>query len=518
MAKIESNSVQTDKKGIPISPKRLLNSTADVGQYLQEAAQILSPMRKDDIGPEVRLLGIEFEWDGAEAGECGISLHPVELGWEPEQRSNVTYDLASGVEAVAKGQLKIRARFYHAGGRGKVQIRSVAKEVGAKDVLTHRVRHQYEGYTALGSVAATTVFFNDTCFSVYQGKHTFVPLKLEGVDFPSLGVGVYDVNWHWEYRRQDEKASQEEGKIVWQEDWYTVRTDNSNVPLAISAPFQLTRHRIYITLEKATHPWTPFRIPDIRRGTPISLPMWSSALEVACQWAKGSKDKTEAAQKIANQLYACGRFVYDPDPNYTDMGIHKELEYNGLRLAERKNIAHFDFKKVLERIHGGYGLGEQINCLDCAMTVVAFANLLGCELRIGRLQNSSDLDDTDSNNYEENRFEIQDIRAIGYKDGDVKIADISEGEKCYFTYHTVAWAAANGQMGEQNDFLDAECIVYDACCEFKSGGAYHSASGYRLGDGETAGSYIYQLAANTPAGRPRCKPQPSTVVDIQIKC
>lgn len=469
--------------------------------------------------PEVRILGIEFQWHDSSVYDSGTPLYPDASGWSTEHRSHVAYSIAATENAVKEGNLQIRARFWNNSGKCRIQVRARSTEMDPRDVFISELSEKYPGMNALGDVAPTTVYFNDTKFSVFRGKYTFVPLKLKNPGFPDLGVGVYDINWKWEFRLLDEEESKKQDKSVWEDKWHTIRTHNVNIPRLLTEPFEMTKHRVFITLDNPNHPWSTDKIPDTSLGLPLPLPLWANALEVACNWANGATTKTEAAMMITNQLYECGKFVYDPDPHYVIMGNEMKTSYQGVKLKVKKDAyaANFQFDKILERIDGGYGLGEKVNCLDCALTVASLANMLGCHLRAGKLQNLPDIDSTDENHYLDNRFEINPLRAIGKNNSEDSAADITYEGHQYFTYHTVAWEGPYG-YGYKEDFENPETIVYDACVHFLLDDKQIPASGLPMGKADIEGSYINLLAKDTPEGRPRCKPQSVTVVDIQLAC
>lgn len=476
------------------------------------------PFSKRDI-PEVRILGIEFQWDESNVYNSGTPLFPDASGWVSDPRSHVAYSIASTQEAVQNGTLQIRARFWNSAGKGRIQVRARSVELNPKDILVYELHEKYSGEDALGDIAPATVYFNDTKFSVFRGKHTFVPLKLENVNFPDLGVGIYDINWRWEFRVLDEEASEEKGESVWKDRWHTVRTHNANIPSALTRPFEMTKHRVFITLDSPQHPWSSDKIPDTSLGLPLPLPLWANALEVACNWAYGATTTTEAAMMITQQMYDSGRFVYDPDPHYVIRASKVRNSYQGVKLKVNKdsNVANFQFDKILERLKGGYGLGEKVNCLDCALTVVAMANMLGCQLRAGKLQNSADIDSSDEDHYKDNRFEINPLVAIGKNCAEDSAAVVTKNGRQYFTYHTVAWEGPYG-YGSKSDFENPESVIYDACVNFLVDNQQVPASGLPLGNGDTEGSYVNLLARDTRRGRPRCKPQSITVADIQLVC
>ena len=496
-----------------------------IGEFVDLAQGIVEDAEPEEIEKkwtqnevDVWLTGIEFHWDGSTIYDSGIPLHPIDRGWIPDPRSTVAYTIGTTKETVDKGEFQIMARFYTNGGKGKIQVRNRSIEIDVVDLLTHMIQDRFEGQNALGTVAEKTVFFSESGFSVYRGKYTYVPLSLENVKFPELGVGIYDINWRWEYRKQDLKASEEQGKTVWEDEWHIIRTAPNQAPMLASAPFQITKHRVYVTLDEPSHPWSSCHYPDLSQTLPISMPVWSYGLDIACRWAKGARNKDEAAKMIADKLYASGKFEYHPEPNYSFVDTAKKKGYKKKKQVEvtGPKVAYFHLDKMLERLFGGQGLGEKANCFDLALGVASLANMLGCRLMTGKLQNLADTDATDAEHYEDNKFEINPICAIGMTDKEEEISGVNYDEGSFFSYHTVAWAAAHGELGFADDFSDPECTIYDASLEFMTNGKQVSASGLKLGDGKTAQTYIQMLAADTPMGRARCNPQPVTVYEIQV--
>lgn len=341
-------------------------------------------------------------------------------------------------------------------------------------------------------------------------------MKLVNPRFPELGVGIFDVNWKWEFREQDLEASQEAGKTIWKDEWHTVRINNSQLPIKLTDGIHITRHRVFAILDTPNSPWTPRYVPDLSKPAPIDAPLEGAALQIACYMARGSKTYHEVAQKIADRMFRVPHFAYDPNPNYTRLGSKPNMSYSSLKVPDSagKNLAQFSLYKFVERFYGGNGLGEEVNCLDCAAAVVMFSNMLGCNLRLGKFQNQADIDATDEDHYMDNRFEINDIKAIGRQGQPIPGVNREDGN--FFSYHTVAWSSASGLPTLPKHFCHPDNIIYDACVQFIVDGQEISGSGHQQGDACTPGTYVHYLAAPTDAGRPRCNPQEITVYDIQI--
>ncbi len=494
---------------------KLVNADGDL-MNMGDASPAPNPKGR----PQVKLMGLQFQYGDSTPEEGGIPLTTMGSSWQPGDRSTAVYSIRSTAEAIQKGKLKVWARFWNSHGKGKIRVRSQVAITHLLDVITNEVQGQELGRDALGSAAPTTIFFDQSGYSVFRGKHSYVPLKLEDVKFPELGVGVYDIQWFWEFTVVDEEETERKGKTVWkneEEDWTGIRISNSTIPIELSAGFEQTQHRIYVTLDVPGPPWSVHRVPDMSKGLPVSMPMWSHALELACRYASQAQDEYNIALRIASEINALGLFVYDPSPQYCSLA-KKDTNFGGVDLEEQEGsyIAYFQFDKFVERLWGGKGLGPNINCFDAALGVATLANMLGCKLRVGKLQNMADIDSTDDSHYEDNRFEINPILPVGYLDPNMPVPGVNREDGNFFAYHSVAWSAAHGGYGTPEDFLDPNNLIFDASLSFIQDGQYWSGSGLRLGHSNYPGSYVQWLAAATPMGMPRCKPQPITVVDVQI--
>jgi hypothetical protein len=462
---------------------------------------MLKPKRKVD------LLSIDFRWDQLDSSQSAMAVLPETAGWTPDHRSFTAYSISEIKDVVEGGKLKIRARFQKSTAGGRIQVRTKYVPIRMKDIFTGEILEQYPGEEALGNVKPTTIFFNDTSYSIYRGKYTHVPLTLEGVRFPELGVGIYDINWRWEYRKLNTSKTTDK-EDVWQNIWH---------------PFQVTQHRVFVVLDKPNFPWTPHGMPDYSKGAPYPLPLKTEALYFACEWARGAATKEEAAKMITDKLHDSGRFVYDVNPHYFEEKVFAQPGFLQQESTEDSTVqmGYFHLLKALERLSGGHGFGEKANCVDCACLVTALSNLLGCNLQVGKLQHSSNTDTADPDFFTDNRFEVNPIRAIGHADTEQTMAGLIDDDKHYFAFHAVAFQV-DGTEDSPGEFGAAEMRVYDACVAFaaeNSGDAetpnYFSAADLPFQDSASP-CYQHLLAADTEEGRPFCLPQKATVVRMQM--
>lgn len=185
----------------------------------------------------------------------------------------------------------------------------------------------------LGEVASKTI-------APCEGKTGFESFGLKDVRIWDAGVGVYDIGWRWQYRREGES------------DW----TD-----------FDCSQHRIYTTLTVPAPPWQQQPHHEANRFLP-----WAEALERACDWAAGAKDADEAAALITRGVNDLGTsaLFYKDSPNYTD-----DLTFNCQAFL-------CDLRDQASRSH--------VNCDDCAAIVSTFANILGCDLRSSSIEPNFD--------------------------------------------------------------------------------------------------------------------------------
>lgn len=445
---------------------------------------------------------INFNWEDSDYHEAGIPILPERSGWVRTYRSQVAYSIADTAETVEAGNLSIQVRFKTSLEKGRIQVRTRNVPLDVRDLVTGEIRDKFPGEEVLGTVAPATVYINDTGYSVYRGKHTLVPLKLENIRFSELGVGIYDINWLWEFRELGEKD--EEGNQEWEDHWQ---------------PMQVTRHRVFVLLDTPKSPWTPHYLPNMNEGPPYAIPLISEALTAACLMARGAKTKEAAAKSIADNLYESGVFIYNPNSAYSNDEQARVAHFWGEDDSEdAKMVRRFYLSKVLERMNEGYGLGDKANCLDCALIVSSLANALGCNLQVAKLQNTPSTDSTDPDHITNNRFEINAICAIGRGSSKETMPGLEDDGKYYFSFHAIAWQPASNDAA----FDDPENLIYDACLRFVRGQndegeeTYLPATGIALGTAGDADKYIGLLAVPGETGRARCKAQPLTAVRAQI--
>ena len=185
--------------------------------------------------------------------------------------------------------------------------------------------------------------------------------------------------------------------------WFARKVPGASILVKISS----ASHRLYLLLAKPTEPW-------------VTETPWVAALEIACGWANGTSNVDDAAGEITERYFNCGVVSYDTVQGATAYGDY---------------FTNFNLRAMIERLNGGFGLGEKVNCTDSACTVSTFANLLGCDLWQSQMGSY---------------FYLNPILAIGTS---VWQPPFDGG----FSYHEVAWKGAC----LQSDRLFDGCLCVD---------------------------------------------------------
>ena len=313
----------------------------------------------------------------------------------PEWQAGISVNPEDSRAAYARQEtigntLTIQARFRWTGSGAKtIQVRALDPTVdppgpsGCIGVIIRLIRNIIRALfgNVLGEVKARSVSFPATGLSAFE---TF---ELIHTRLHAVGVGIRTTSWRWQY-------SIDGGP------WTDMET---------------SQHRIYVLLETPNDPWqqTPYNAANIQ------LP-WTDVLDRACSWAFMAGNRDDAAAKITQQVYNLGNSVI----TYDCPGG------GGTRYA----WPDFDCTAFLDRLNGGAGNGQYVNCTDCATFVSTFANAVGCDLWQSRMGMY---------------FDLNPILAIGSSTWQTAC---NWGG---FSYHEIPW----------KDACTASDRVYDACLQ-----------------------------------------------------
>jgi hypothetical protein len=234
-------------------------------------------------------------------------------------------------------------------------------------------------------------------------------------------------------------------------DWYARKSPGPSIPVSVGS----ASHRLYLIIAKPTQPWVT-EIP------------WVAALDIACGWASGAATVDAAATRITEGYYNCGMVKYDDISGATYYGS-----------------ATYMLSEMIERLNGGPGLGQKVNCTDSANTVSTISNLLGCDLwqcRMGWY------------------FDLNPILAIGYPPPN------PWPQWSGFSYHEIPWKGAC----MQNDRMFDGCLMVDGDNDPTTAPhAWLLPTNMLFGDCTTM-NYRLRLCPSGANGCDMCEPQPGT--------
>lgn len=413
----------------------------------------------------VQLEAIKFNHDPASSTTNALNIrkNAAEFVTVPEWRRAISVlpedsPAAYAIEETQGNTLTIQANLRRVGGGPKtVEVRAIDTWVNPPDpqgclgwiVWLIRIILRAIFGNVLGEVKARTVTFGP---SDETGFETF---ELEKVRLWSAGVGIRVTEWRWQYRA---------GKGSWKD-------------------IETTRHRIYSVVAVPHEPWQ--QLPYNAANT--QLP-WTEVLDYACQWAFLAIDRDSAAQRITSSVFDLGPAIVEYD---CPGGGSMHYAYS----TADSNYANFDCTAFLERLSGGPGNGQYVNCTDCASIVSVFSNGLGCQLWASRMGRDFISGIGQS-------FALNPILAIGSSVWEP--ACVSSGWSGSFSYHEVAWKGA----------CTSEDEVFDACLKVDGDNdptaPPHTpllVANMRFGN-PGDGDYRDRLA--TPAERGRCEPRPGS--------
>ena len=241
-------------------------------------------------------------------------------------------------------------------------------------------------------------------------------------------------------------------------DWYARKSPGPSIPVSVGS----ASHRLYLVIAKPTQPWVT-EIP------------WAAALDIACGWASGTATVDAAASLITERYYNCGVLQYDV------------IGGGGTKYGS----VTYMLSEMIERLNGGPGLGQQVNCTDSANTVSTLSNLLGCDLWQSRMASNPNL------NY--SSFKLNPILAIGHP-----LPADPWPTWGSFRYHEVAWKGAC----TENDRLFDGCLMVDGDNDPTAAPhAWLLPTNMLFGDCTTM-NYRLRLSPPVSGGCADCKPQP----------
>jgi hypothetical protein len=347
--------------------------------------------------------------------------------------------------------ITIQAAFIHSGGLSEnAQIRAIDVTVdppspsGCLGLIIKILRALWKYFfgNVLGEVKPKWVTFN------MNGLSGYAEFDLANTRIAAAGVGIYNIEWQWQYRYGSKQR------------WRNM---------------EISRHRIYVVLETPKSCWNQTQGSD-------HLP-WTDVLDYSCAWARSAKTRDDAATRITKAIYGLGSSVIEYDcPNFGDTHY-----CYGPR---------FDCTKFIERMKGGEGNGQYVNCTDCATIVTTFSNVLGCDLWTSTMRGPYP-----------NGFLLNPVLAIGGSTWQTACGWPG------FSFHAVAW----------KNNCDVNDEVFDACLQVDGDAdpmtAPHTpmwATNIKFGDCNSL-NYRSRLSPTMAGGCVVCLPDPMYKIRRTIK-
>ena len=331
--------------------------------------------------PQVTLAAIQFNYDPTQAATDALSIRVNNVGQVDVPEWRKGYTSASQSPA-AYAIDKVS---------GKTVTIRAKFTIDTSDDTSMQI--QATGGGILGAIDPVTVHFKSGVSSPQ-----YVTLSLPHHQLAAGGVQAVDAAWTWQYKPGST--------------WTTMATTN---------------HRIYTLLSVPTMPW--IQSPDPLR---TQLP-WTAALEYACPWASGKTDAAEVLSAVTQNIFSGYGLKYDTS--------HGASFYTTMTTT---GTGEFLLTKFLEKLGGGTGNGNIVNCTDCATIVATFANLLGCNVQASIMGIPGQ------------GFDCNSIIAIGFADW---APPFPSGGVGHFNYHEVVWTAGSGYRDH----------IYDACLKLDGG-------------------------------------------------
>ena len=228
-------------------------------------------------------------------------------------------------------------------------------------------------------------------------------------------------------------------------------------------------HTVYTILKEPVSPWV-----NTFGNTQNA---WSTALDIVCSpaWAGGEASEIAAATGITKAINGSGRFKYD-----IASGAAMYIDGGSVTLS-----------KCIQRLNGGNGAGELVNCTDCANFVTIFANLIGGELYSSRMYTPGI------------SFGTNPYSAIG------RSAWTPPNWGWGFSYQEVGWT---GNCGDGD-------LIFDPCLKVDGDGDPSALpqtellpTGMMFSDGNQAAPFVYRerLASPGANGYGLCVARPTT--------
>ena len=142
------------------------------------------------------------------------------------------------------------------------------------------------------------------------------------------------------------------------------------------APLGSSRHEVFVLAGPPTAPWA-----SVQPAGPAEQLPWPSALRRATNWAAGVQTTDEAARRIVSTMFDLGCPTRKSPPKLVYSGDHSGY------VVFLGQPAVFFCKRFIDDLEKLPTV--RMSCVEASAAVTTLANLVGCDLRVFRIESNS---------------------------------------------------------------------------------------------------------------------------------
>ncbi len=426
-----------------------------------------SPVVIDCKTSDVSLVGIKLSWQTAEYRSTAIvDSNAIQMYRETSSEFPISTSI------VAAFPLSTLRRYEVIFCAFKTNNPTLARQV----VNVRAIRRGWpDSYTiTCQAFSFWTDLHGEYWYSSYYNCEGFIQFNIdtEILFWESKTVGIFPSDWLWQSTVGDPARAD------------TIWKDIALTPFELCltlAPPQYPWNAIGNEAQNgnnsqhSTHPVSQQRTPSkkqqiINRSSPSAQNApYAGLVRKACLWARGATNQHEAAKKIIEGLTDSGIFVYDPN---LSLFVHYEVDKHQLPLSpcDPNGGIVVNGTRMVETLEGMLGEFMSADCVDLSHLVMLLANSIGCNMKVGRLENLTSVG---------TKFNLELVQPLG---SNKPLPDQQ------FIFHEVAYIG---------DEFDDDALVFDPCLKLCF--PIHETPTYAMG--MRLSEYLSRLVGcNSPCG------------------